>query len=877
MHKKFRPSVLAIAVAALSGVSGTSFAQSGSEEASLEEILVYGVRSSLEQSLEVKRNADQIVDSITAQDIGKLPDENVSESLSRITGVQLTRGFDESPGDQTGTGQGTQISVRGIRPDMNLATVNGQAMGTTTGGRNFNFNLLSPELTARLDVYKTPAAKMDEGSVGGTVDLVTNMPLTLGKRRASITALYQASELGDLDGNKFSGIYSDVYADGKLGFLITYNQSENTLRRDRYESFGWDTKTISGETGYIPRDIRHNIRFEEQEQKAGNIALQFRPNDQWDIGFNHIAAKLDNHQYGPQSIMQITQQRTLLSGDLQDDTFIAAETAPTLTGSGEVNQNDWRRRQRLAWFDRTYETETSTTVLNADWNNDDWRISAVGGYTEGTWHQGPSLFAQFGINAFMSYDYTPGLPLLESSEGLEFESADFYKPTVMANAEKDIVDEEDFFQLDFTRNFEDSIFKSVDFGIKWRERTNTTVSKNDAASGAERNAAGVTLDDFWVGNITDFELAQEGGHPDWLPRLDTQAIYDVYSDVIGDPSIYSNKITENGSIVEEISAAYLQANFSGERYRGNFGVRYVITDQFNTGYAVDGTNWDEAYEITAARDYDDVLPSLNFLYDLSDDLVLRFGYAKVMARPTLKELAIGTSLNIGARTGSSGNPYLDPYRADSVDLSLEWYFGEGGLVSGAVFYKDVESFVTKSQELIDSPVPDITDEQFLWTTVKNGGGAEVTGLELSYQQNFTMLPGWMDGFGVVLNYTYVDSTSDIKDPDGVELPLPGLSENTANAILFWEKYGVSARVAYNYRDEFVVFSEGLSGLPVIRDEYAQVDASVVYRVPNTGLSIRLEGTNLTDEETRDYAGAAPRLQAYHVTGTRYKVGLTYRF
>ena len=332
-----------------------------SEAPVIEEVVVLGVKESLRKAIELKREAGQLIDAISAEDIGKFPDLNIAESLARITGVQLTRGSDVTAGDSSGSGAGQQVSIRGIRPDLNRATINGQSLGTTTGGRNFNFQTLSPGLVSRLEVYKTPSASMTEGSLGGTVNMVTHQPLTIGKQRLNLTGKMFDNQLADDTGVLFAGLYSNVFFDDTFGVLVSYNFSDNTKRRDRYESFGWENNTTTsppsstpGLVGFAPRDIRHQIRIEEQEINGGNVALQWLPAENWKLGLNYFFSELENHSFGPQTILQMFENRGGFDGRLAGDTFV--------TGS---NDGATGNPHRLAYFDAHFVNRHAILVLGA--------------------------------------------------------------------------------------------------------------------------------------------------------------------------------------------------------------------------------------------------------------------------------------------------------------------------------------------------------------------------------------------------------------------------------------------------------------------------------------------------------------------------------
>ena len=863
-------------------MSTSVFAQT--EAPVIQEVVVFGVKESLRKAIDLKRESGQLIDAISAEDIGKFPDLNIAESLARITGVQLTRGSDVTAGDSSGSGAGQQVSIRGIRPDLNRATINGQSLGTTTGGRNFNFQTLSPGLVSRLEVYKTPSASMTEGSLGGTVNMVTHQPLAIGKQRLNLTGKVFDNQLADDTGALLAGLYSNVYLDDTFGVLVSYNFSDNTKRRDRYESFGWENNTTTnppsatpGLVGFAPRDIRHQIRKEEQAINGGNIALQWLPADNWELGLNYFFSELENHSFGPQTILQMFENRGGFDGRLAGDTFV--------TGSVDGAAGS---PHRLAYFDRTFVNSIDILVLDAEWTTDDVTLSVSAGTTRGEQKLERSLFFQVGTAHEIAYDFRgTGLPNIKTTanaapgatldtiaygQGLDFATPSEYGFTALSNAGGGFKDKEGFFAFDVDARLDDSFLTAVKFGTKLRDRSNDTISTVDRTV----DRMGLTLADFLAAPFTDYEFGHSGGQPSVLPNINSSLVYQTYGSELFD-GVTADDVTRKSSnsfIEETIVAAYVQFDFEVGPARGDFGVRYVKTDQRNEGFAVvDGTDPADAPLIVDGQKYTDVLPSLNIRYDFSDTYVVRGGVSKTMSRSPYRELSIGVRLNEAALTGIAGNPQLEPYRANQFDVSSEWYFEEGGILSAAIFYKDVGSYVISAQ------VPEmINGNEFAIRTFENGAGATIMGLEFAIQKNFDQLPGWLSGFGAVFNYTYSDSETDELDNNGRALPLEGLSENSFNAIAFWENDNFSARVAYNYRDEFLVFSRSLAqGLPVYREDFGALDFSMNYSVPKTRLSFQLEGTNLGDEETVDYAGVSERLVSQHVSGRRFALGFRYRF
>jgi iron complex outermembrane receptor protein len=507
-------------------------------------------------------------------------------------------------------------------------------------------------------------------------------------------------------------------------------------------------------------------------------------------------------------------------------------------------------------------------------------LSGAVGQTAGDWRQNPSLYTQFQQNTPISYDFSKGtLPLVNtpSMSGDElYADPSLMKLSALSIADKAISDDEDFAQADFTYFIDDSLFTAIKMGVKYRSRINATTSLLGKVANSDR--AGYTMDQFLVDPYTDFEHPVEGGATSNIPDFSTQLIMEGPGALASELS-EEGKWTENWSIEEETTAAYVRVDLEGENYRANFGVRYVETDQENNGHNADGT------DAFFSRTYSDTLPSANITFDVSDDFLIRAGYAKTMARPSMADLNDGETVNLGAGTIKKGNSELDPFRADQFDLSAEWYFEEGGLISAALFHKDIESFVTGVQYDIlvpgdpDPETGESGDRSFLVTSLDNGPGATVTGIELSHQQNYTSLPGFLSGLGSLVNYTYTDSDTEFKDADGMDrnLPMPGLSENTLNAILFYVYEDFSSRIAYNYRDKFVTFADGLGGLPIYRSDVVKVDFSLTYKMPKTSFAITFDATNLTDDETHDYAGSKERLVAYHTTGRHFGLSVRYNF
>lgn len=440
---------------------------------------------------------------------------------------------------------------------------------------------------------------------------------------------------------------------------------------------------------------------------------------------------------------------------------------------------------------------------------------------------------------------------------------------------------------------------AIKTGVRWNEHNHRSRQATDSLTAAER--AGVTLADYILPPVEDaFSVGVSGGVPSTFPAIDFAALiahFDPALQTFDDglnPLAPTNQATGHYGLNESVMAGYLQLDFGTGPLTGNLGVRYVLTDQGNTGYNFTPAVTPNPAVLTAARfarTYDDVLPSLNLNWRVTDKLQVRAALSKAMARPSIRDLNLGGNVVVLASTATVNNPALEPYRADAADLSLEWYFEKGGLLSAALFYKDIKSFVKTDTVL--TTLPGFGAQEFSVQTLSNGPGAKLKGFEVGIQKDFNFLPSPLDGFGTLLNFTFVDAPSKTLDPITLApLPLPGVSKYTFNAILFYEKGGFEARAAYSIRSKYVAFSsvgaytftpQGASapitvGLPVYRDKFAQLDANLSYKIPGTPVSVFVAASNLLNEATYDYAALGDKqlFTAYHKSGRVFNAGVRFR-
>lgn len=916
-------------------LSVPAYAQDDGADDQDDVIVVRGIRRSLEEAVEQKRAKDQIADLITAEDIGKLPDNNIAEALQRVTGVQINR-------DEAGDGAGFQ--VRGF--SQNRVEVDGRTFAANdASSRANNFVGISSGLFKGVEVIKSPRASDTEGALGATINLQRRKPLDFkpwfvsGGVKGGYDALLDDGI--DIGGNLLISTKTDTGA-GEVGFLINGVYEEYTRRTDQYGSNGWEQLRgnqgrndpdlpADGNPVFRPRVGRLQQDFYERTRIGADTSFQWAPDDTtiFTIDASYFYFESLNNQ---RKVVPAVNQ-----GFVRIDYDPARDVLETFTNpdTGDVNY----------FLTRGFADASQPRVNpNSNYGEQDQLSFAVSGVKEaGLWtmsfdaqYQEADSFFQnitpnfqltnsFGRNVAASndtiWDFTNGdaeppsfqFNLFENQVGpqpdLSFTNPEgwFLANFWTRNTTQDLTDQSA--KLDFTRDFENmGAVKSFQFGARFSNRKVKRVRVG---------AAGGLLDPLTgeFGPIPYADLSPEvqeliavfdtplfpgqGGNnlDTWfsLVNLDEQQIRDLRAVFQADRDFVQfgpNNVDERRfpyNIAEDVYAAYIQTNFEGISFgmpfTGNIGIRFVKTNVDTLGYNAGGSfgspdAFVEALEFE--NDYFRVLPSVNLSYSLSENMLLRLAAAKVISRPNPTDLSPGISLPGNSVTASGGNPFLEPFEANQFDASYEWYFDDGALFNVAFFYKDlVETLVSGSfQTLIGNQDRDgsgIVGDAGDIVTVnapENGGGGRVLGIEVGFQDSFEFLPSPFDGLGAVVNYTFTDSELETAQNPifGGGLPQENLSRNSANAILFYEKYGLGLRLAYNYRDESLNAVNGGAGLPRWEDSYSQLDFGANYDLTDR-ITLSFDATNLTGSVLRRYDGIFNATNLYRQTGTRYTLAL----
>lgn len=921
----------AFAAAALCGFATGAVAQEptatqsteGAEQ--IEEVVVTGFRASLNKALEDKRSAAGAIDSIRAEDISKFPDSNLAESAQRIPGVSIARD----------AGEGRNLSVRGLGPQFTRVRINGMEAMSTTGGtdssgganrnRQFDFNVFASELFSSITARKTSQAEVDEGSLGATVDLRAARPFDYNAFTMVGGVKMAYNDLGEDVDPRATFLVSNTFGDGHFGVLFSAAYAERNLIEEGPSTVRWDlgtsvggfnpTSTPTGVTlpqvnaAFHPRIPRYGRLTHEQSRLGLTTALQWQPNDanliNLDFLYSDFDAKRDENfleafsfsrtaaQGGKPSTLvregAIDSNGTLVYG-LFDDVDIRSESrhdeletifySVSLSASHQLSDN-WELDELFGYSRSDFNNPIQTTITldrsNSDGYAYDFRDSS----------RLPGFNYNFDVTNPTNWIFGT-FPGGSSEIRLRPQGVDNTFQVGKINLKYTASDNLSFkFGLDY---------KKFNF-VSWEQRRASETTVPALPAGTTLADMTTLLSGYGSG------LGVPAGTPtSWLiPNLNAFVdTFDIYSNTgtfaLGDINNAAAR-GNNRNVEEEDQGVYLQADFSmdwGIPIRGDIGVRYVETKQTSQGYIPTTT----PQLITVVNEYDDTLPSLNLVAELSDDVLLRFGAAKVMTRPALGQVTPGGAINlVGNLTVTAGNPYLEPVRANTYDLGLEWYFSEGSLLSGAIFYKDIESFV----QTVVTPLPfnesglplsllagtTLTgNEVFNFTVPVNTEGGPLEGFEINYQQQFKFLPGFWSNFGTLLNYTYVDSkidyvTSTTGATPPVENDLVNLSKNAWNATVYYEAGGFSARTSASYRDRFLTLVPA-SNAPTIQDaegtnESLFVDFSASYAI-NDNFTVSLEALNLTDEFNDQFIDTdADRLVVYTHTGRQLFVGARYKF
>ncbi|TPG54693.1 TonB-dependent receptor [Sphingomonas glacialis] len=849
-----------------------------------EDIVVTGVRASLRSAQNIKRNADQVVDSIVAEDIGKLPDRNIAEALQRISGVQIQRNF----------GEGSSVAIRGLTQVR--TELNGRDIFTASGsGNSLSLEDVPSELLAGIDVYKNPSSELIEDQLSGTINFRTRKPFDFTGFKISGSATNTYYDLIGKSQPAASLLISDRWDTGigEIGILASASYQKTNFRQDTISTEPFytldqtrkadgtpnspsDVATAAllgrtGQTTTLPHGTGIGEVYGDRRRLGVDVSVQWRPTSTLEFTGEYFRNDYKLRSYG-YSYFAYTSGASITplagapftyasNGDFQSGTFTNVPIGDN-TSIG------------------TRHSVTSDYSLNGKWKpSANLTITGDFQYVDSKTNNLNSIVGLSGTATTLTQDISGTIPSFQiaSAAGLTNPatySNGFYLDNLNHSEGTDTAA-----RLDGEYRFDGGILSSIKAGLRYANRKNTTSDtgyRYTGLTGAATNLTYVGLGDFFRGQANLFGDIQAFSLPTVLDYDATRAALNIGSTPAYLPS---GTNTQSQKTYTGYVAAFFKASNLPVPVDGNVGVRVVRTQSAVTGFyqqvdlitAADGTQSTAAPSFTALGEtntYTSVLPSLNLRAHLTDKLQLRFAASKNISRPNFSQvnpsLTItepGTAQIDQQHTASTGNAYLKPMTSTNFDVSAEWYFSRTGSLTVAGFYKDISNYIQTVINQRQVTFNDGVTATYDITTYNNAAKAKVKGAEVAYQQFFDFLPGDLKGLGVQANFTYVDSQAPSPASQGpvTQLPLEGLSKYNFNLIGIYERGIISARVAYNWRNKFLVTTaaNGTGNLPIFQKASGQLDASITANV-TPHLSLTLNATNLTNTIRSTYYGIETR-------------------
>lgn len=864
---------VALLGSAASLVASAAFAQdqeTAPQATQVDDIIVTGIRASLAQAADVKRESSQILDVITAEDVGKLPDANVAEALQRVTGVQITRVF----------GEGQAVNIRGlqqVRVEVDGRTLLGFSARVSPPendnlGRSSGLDAVPSSLFGRLEVRKSPLASQAEGGLGGTVNLVTPKPFDFRTPRMSLRAAGTYSDGAEVFEPSVTGLYTRTFADGNMGILLSAEYQERTSNLQLFERNNWLTRRNGGTTDLLAPLLLQYENVEIDRSRVGfNGAFQVRagPNFVFTADALYSRVEADRTNQAITFNLPTSTTATIVTNAVNEDGYLVAGTA-----TGRVRVQNQRRKD-----------PTDNLLVGLNGKYDDGRLTLEGDayYSRGTLRQEIEVVVLDSLTGIVgSYDFRDGVVpslTLERPAGTTFDPnlpSNYVYPTggtltLRANYLPATLEE---YTGRFDVGYQVNETLNVSGGVRYVSLSGVSNAyrSRGLATQAELTPFAVPGDPGFLGRISgNFPRSFLTYFPDSTflrqrvlatePNLDPNA-----------PAGTLRAVPDRDYDLEENTlSAYamfdLETQLFGMPARVNGGVRVSQTDfSVDTFTLVAGV----FTATTDTNDYTNLLPSLTVTLNVTDDFLVRASASRTMQRAGIADLAPSTFINQTNLTSGGGNAQLTPPISDNFDISLEYYTGGSSMIAGAVFYKDVSDFISTGTIEESITIGGSTD---IYRTSRpfNIASAKVRGFEIGLTQFFDFLPAPFDGLGVIANYTYADS----EDSSG--FPLVATSEHSYNIVALYEKGPVSGRIAYNWRDDAVF--EFTQGRPDVIAARSQLDAQFGYDITDTiALSVQAQNLMPEDSATVEISNFNPTaVNSYALSERRFTIGIRARF
>ncbi|WP_434925981.1 TonB-dependent receptor [Shewanella sp. HL-SH2] len=904
----FKPSLLTLALVA-AGASISAYAADDVNAATtadenIEVVKVTGIRRSLQESQSLKMSSSSIVEAISAEDIGKLPDVSIAESLARLPGVSAQR-LD---------GRANVISIRGMGPDFTTATLNGREQASVNDNRGVEFDQYPSELLNRVVVYKTPDASVMAQAIGGTVDMQTISPLAHGEQTFAIGLRGEMNDLGALNsgsedkGYRGSISYIDQFADDTIGIALGYARMQSPNQEERWQAWGYP-ENAAGDS--VLGGAKPFVRSSELERDGVLAVFEYAPNDFFHSVVDVYYSKFTDDQR--LRGIEIPAAWGANGGVEATKTEDGLVTEGVIRGAEVVVRNDVNKRDAES--------------LSIGWNNkfqvnNNWSVAADIGLSKAD-------RTDIGMESYSGTGRGTGVGAVDDlgfvnngNGGYEFNhSLNYADPSVIrlgdslgwgsplgANTQDgfinkpEIEDELQSLRLSAEYVLDGGALRSIEFGVNYTERDKTKLDKGyyltlKGYDGTDPNYM-MTVPDQYLLSPTSLGFFGMGD----VLSYDSLAFYNdgnyTETDVA---NVDLSRATNSWAVSEEITTAYVMGNLETELFdipvTGNLGLQAVQSKQSSDGTVATVADGEVTMTPrTAGDDYVEWLPSINLGFEVADSQMIRFAAARTLTRSRMDQMNANVNFSYNENpndginwSGGAGNPELRPWLARQFDISYENYFSDQGYFAVAAFYKDLENFVYNQQAVFDfsTILPQNPGDNPLGVVSQpqNGDGGYVQGIEATFSLDFGLFADSLTGFGTVLSGAYNDS--EVKETaESDPTALPGLSEKTFSATVYYENSGFEARVSSRYRSDFLgeVTAISLTRQNVNVKAETVVDAQVGYDFTESGidalygLSVVLQVNNLTNEPFTSYTGDDARhVRDYQNYGRNFMLGANYKF
>jgi len=926
----FKPSKMTLALlsSGLIAASVSSFAADAvdtkakdkkADEKQVEVIEVVGFRRSVVESINTKRYSSNVVEAISAEDIGKLPDSSIAESIARLPGLTSQR-LD---------GRSSRVSIRGFGENESGTTFNGREQVSISDNRGVEFDLYPSEIMSGVTVYKTPNASLEGEGIAGVIDMQTIKPLMQDGQVIQFNGQFEKTSFEKLnpdgDNKGFRGTFSylDQFADDTIGVAFAYSKMVSPNQEKRWNAWGYPEFDVNGKNFSVLGGAKPFVRSSTLNRDSTMLVIEAAPNEDLKMTFDALYVDfLDEKHLRGIEVPFAWGQGSLTANSVDDASgFI---TSATTDGQRVVVRNDFEKR----------DANLTSLGFNTKWvASDKWSVDFDLSYSKvkrEIWslesYSGTGRGNDNGVADTIGYEFNNGNTGATFSHGLDYSDYNLIQlggpltwgwsgalndkfgitGTPLENSAQDgfinapqIDDELKALKFAATQEIDTDVFTDITYGVSYRERDKQKQSEGYF----------MTLNAF-PGTLVVPEQYREGtvdlsfiGMGNMIAYNPMGLINDGYYDLTRESLTNSTHATKSWTVSEKITAAFIQGEIStevaGMPLSGNVGLRYVRTEQSSQGSAIntiDGLVVTEPTNIS--HTFNNILPSLNLSLKVDDTQTVRFGAAKTISRARMDEMNSSVSASYNQTPDengnnwsvSGGNPSLEPKEATGFDLSYENYFSDEGYFSAAFFYKDLNNWIFDGNYQVDlTGVADpATGEVPPNSTASgsgkvNGGGGKLWGYELSVTVPFKIFSESLDGLGVIASYTGLKTS--IKDQNDNEYRLPGLSDSIQSLTVYYEKNGFQVRTSMRKREDFKgdVYGLGFSTNQVDILGETIWDAQIGYDFGEAGveslkgLSIFLQAQNLTKEPFTSLQGdSALQVRDYQDYGSTYLLGFSYK-